>query len=88
MDVDLAEAVDLVKIYGSEKSASFVNGVLGKYVRSRPTGDEPKADDEPGVDYVPMAGGEPEAGEGISVFARAFVKLQLLAMYFIAFVQP
>ncbi len=38
--VAINEAVDLVKIYGSEKSASFVNGVLGKYVRSRLAGDE------------------------------------------------
>jgi N utilization substance protein B len=38
--VAINEAVELVKRYGSDKSASFVNGLLGKYVRSLEAGHE------------------------------------------------
>ena len=40
ISVSINEAVELVKTYGSEKSASFVNGLLGKHARSMPNIDE------------------------------------------------
>jgi N utilization substance protein B len=37
------EAVDLAKKYGSDSSGAFVNGVLGKILRSDSTSEEPKS---------------------------------------------
>lgn len=34
IDVSINEAVELAKKYGSEKSGSFINGLLGTYVRA------------------------------------------------------
>ncbi|HZK33846.1 MAG TPA: transcription antitermination factor NusB [Bacillota bacterium] len=33
--VSINEAVELAKIYGNEKAGSFINGILGTYLRSR-----------------------------------------------------
>lgn len=41
--VSINEAVELAKLYGSETSSSFINGILGSLVRSEPLlGDDMK----------------------------------------------
>ena len=40
--VAINEAVELAKTYGSEESGRFVNGVLGKFSRSRKAAAEPE----------------------------------------------
>lgn len=55
--VAISEAVELTKMFGTDESSKFVNGVLGRIVRSRATADsEDSADtssaDENGQDNI------------------------------------
>jgi N utilization substance protein B len=43
--VAISEAVELTKMFGTEESSRFVNGVLGRIVRSEKTGACPSDDD-------------------------------------------
>ena len=36
ISVSINEAVELAKKYGNEKSSSFVNGILGNFIRTEP----------------------------------------------------
>lgn len=42
--VAISEAVELAKTFGTDESARFVNGVLGKIVRALDAGDDPQVD--------------------------------------------
>ena len=45
LGVAINEAVELAKLYGSENSSRFVNGVLGRVVAERHPAGEPEPDD-------------------------------------------
>src|SRR5438128_2739737 len=50
------EAVELAKLFGSETSAKFVNGVLGRAVEASASGEWPPAESSPVADPLNQAG--------------------------------
>jgi N utilization substance protein B len=50
------EAVELAKLFGSETSAKFVNGVLGRAVEASANGEWPPADAAPDVQSAETPG--------------------------------
>lgn len=50
--VTINEAVDLAKAYGSDDSGKFVNGILGKFIKSDTAGPAAHKPAEGGIDYL------------------------------------
>ncbi|MCI8649278.1 MAG: transcription antitermination factor NusB [Anaerotruncus sp.] len=53
--VSINEAVELAKKYGNEDDFSFVNGVLGAYVRNRGQEQPQQSEEQPALDPVGQA---------------------------------